>query len=110
LHQQHGRSFNTRVADFRREDGRSADQEAAAALLPAHTPVEQAGSQPADRGRNGPPHQEQMMSLFTLAVANAALAGAILGALALVLWLPYLLARFESSATVAAPDSVPLAA
>jgi hypothetical protein len=57
------------------------------------------------------PHKgDKKMSLLTIAIVNAVLAGAILGALAVVAWLPFLLDRSESSAAVATPESVPLAA
>jgi hypothetical protein len=50
------------------------------------------------------------MSLLTIAVVNAVLAGAILGALAVVSWLPFVFDRSDSSVAGTPAESVPLAA
>jgi hypothetical protein len=99
-----------RVAGSRHEDVRPADVRRAARPLPAHAAVEQAEpSGPQDAG-DVSLTRSKIMSLLTVLVVNAVLAGAILVGLAVVSWLPFGLDRSESSDATAQTESVPLAA
>jgi hypothetical protein len=97
------------VAGFRHEDRRSADVEQAAADLSARVLLEQTRCHPESRDKRLVTRSKKM-SLLTIAVVNAVLAGAILGALAVVSWLPFVFDRSDSSVAGTPAESVPLAA